>query len=671
LRDTPLPGSRLRQDQALALSTLYGRVADDVSGGVVQLPGAVRDLDGALYAVPVGVAGRIAGSIIVVTDHTRAPSEREALLEAGAEHAIGILLLAADHRVRLNTEVTEAIGEISRSVARSAQLPTVVPAIASLAARALGFTRASVLLLDGDGRLGVAASQYAGGQPDVRVWGALRSISPTPEGFAHALAAGSPVVYEEPESVTSLVPQAWVRQFGIKTVVVAPITLDDRPLGLLVLDDERRRPVAGDEVAGIIRIARAAGNALATIDLLQDERAALHRSQLVLATVVQAATQLNTSGVLTVIGEGINKVLGDATTVSFVVADGIASRLVVCGLGDGVLDIVDRIVDAFPGGGPGTGSDFVVTSGATHPSLLSGTAAGRAVALPLRRAARDLGWVVSFSPEDATYADQDLKIVAGIAAQAALSLHTALLLEQERATITRLEELGDLKTQFVASVSHELRTPLTAIIGYTELLLEILDDPTLRTYLDDMRRESTALEALINDLLDTSRIEGGTLRLEIKVDDPVRALHEAVELVRHSHPGRAVRVEVDPDTGTIPMDHSRLRQIITNLVDNAVKYSPERSAVLVAIRRVSDAQRGEHVEVTVSDHGPGIPVAQREAVFQRFNRLHTTTHAGTGIGLYLVRALVEAHGGTVKVTDGAIEDGSRFIVRLPAVGDPF
>jgi len=303
-------------------------------------------------------------------------------------------------------------------------------------------------------------------------------------------------------------------------------------------------------------------------------------------------------------------------------------------------------------------------SAATHPTVLNGTVAGRAVALPLRRAARDLGWVVSFSPEDTPYADQDLKVVAGIAVQAALSLHTALLLEQERATIARLEELGDLKTQFVASVSHELRTPLTSIIGYTELLLEILDDPTLRTYLDDMRRESTALEALINDLLDTSRIESGTLRLEIKRDDPARALHEAVELVRHSHPGRGIVVEVDPDTGTIPVDHSRLRQVITNLLDNAIKYSPEHSAVSVAMRRVP-GQRGEHIEVTVSDHGPGIPVAQREAVFQRFNRLHTTTHAGTGIGLYLVRALVEAHGGTVRVADSETGGGSRFIVRLP------
>jgi signal transduction histidine kinase len=661
-----MPGTRLRADQIVSLVALHGRVADDLDGAVAQLPGAVRDLDGEVYAVPVRVGDALAGCMLVLVDHALSPTERTTIQEAATAGALDVVLHAAEHRMRLNARVTEALGEISHGVARSAQLPTVVPGIASLAARSLGFTRASVLLLGGDGHLSVAASQFAGGQPDVRVWGALRSLSPIPEAFLDALSASRPLVFTQPESTPSLQPQAWIRLFGIKTVVIAAIRLGDQPLGLLILDDERRRSVAEEEAAGAAMIARAAGDALATIDLLQDERAVLHRSQLVLATVVQAATQLNTSGVLTVIGEGINKVLGDATTVSFVVDDGIPSRLVVCGLGDGVLEIVDRVVEAFPGGGPGTGSDFIVMSVSSHPTILGGTVAGRAVALPLRRAARDLGWVVSFSPEDAPYADQDLKIVAGIAAQAALSLHTALLLEQERATVSRLEELGDLKTQFVASVSHELRTPLTAIIGYTELMLEILDDPTLRTYLDDMRRESTALEALINDLLDTSRIESGTLRLEIKIDDPVRALHEAVELVRHTHPGRAVSVDVEAGTGTIPIDHGRLRQIITNLLDNAVKYSPEDSVVSVVMRRVTDAQRGEHVEVTVSDRGPGIPVGQREAVFQRFNRLHTATHAGTGIGLYLVRALVEAHGGSVKVADGVGGGGSRFIVRLPA-----
>ena len=662
-----MPGSRLRPDQLLALAALYGRIADDMSDEVVQLPGTVRDLEGSLYAVPIRVGGDLAGCVLTASEHALTPSQREALGDDLAGRALEVVLLASEHRLHLASRITDAIGEISRAVARSAQLPTVVPGIAALAARALGFTRASVLLLDNEERLVVAASQYAGGQPDVRVWAALRSMTPPP-AFVDALSAEHPVLFAKPETIASLAPQSWVRQFGIRTVVLAPIGLDDRPLGLLVLDDERSRTVSYDQLAGAARIARAAGDAVATIDLLQEERGALHRSQLVLATVVQAATQLNTSGVLTVIGEGINKVLGDASTVSFVVDDGVPSRLVVCGLGDGVLDIIDRVVAAFPGGGPGTGSDFIVLSTATHPGLLGGTLAGRAVALPLRRAARDLGWVVSFSPEDVPYADQDLKIVSGIAAQAALSLHTALLLEQERATITRLEELGDLKTQFVASVSHELRTPLTAIIGYTELMLEILDDPTLGTYLVDMRRESSALEALISDLLDTSRIESGTLRLDIRVDDPVRALHEAVELVRHSHPGRTVSVDVDVAVGLIPMDHSRLRQVITNLVDNAVKYSPDDTPVAVAMRRVQDPQRGEYVEVTVADRGPGIPVPQREAVFKRFNRLHTATHAGTGIGLYLVRALVEAHGGTVKVSDGVTGGGSRFIVRLPANG---
>lgn len=453
--------------------------------------------------------------------------------------------------------------------------------------------------------------------------------------------------------------------FGIATLAAAPIVHDGDPIGLIVADDRRERNLGGDELEALRIVASAAGDAVAVLRLIQDERAALHRSQLVLGTVVQAATQLNTSGVLTVISEGINKVLGDETTVAFVLEEGSASRLVVCGVGDGVLELADRTIAMSESQQFGVGSDFVVMAEATHSGILDGTPAGRAVALPLRRAARELGWVISFSRDDTPYEDHDLKIVSGIAAQAALSLHTALLLEQERATIGRLEELSELQAQFVASVSHELRTPLTALIGYSDIMAEIIDDPTLGTYIEDMRRESAALEALIGDLLDTSRLEGGNLRLNISYDDPIRAVREAIGLVEHSHPGRMITLAVNGDVGEIPVDHSRLRQVVTNLVDNAVKYSPEHEPVTVEVARVENPLRGPQVQIAISDRGPGIPVPQREAAFQRFNRLQTKTHSGTGIGLYLVRALVEAHGGTVKVTEGADGIGSRFVVQLP------
>jgi len=667
-----IPGSSLRIDQIVPLVTMLSHATIDLTTAEptaptlpVRLEGSVPGVRGPLYAVPVFVGREVAGVVVVASDAHLDDTALESLAAAAAARGLTLLRLAAQHSAAARSHVTELVSDVFRTVARSAQLPTVLPVVAAHAARAAGFERCSVLLLDESGVPQVSASQFASGQPDVRLWGAIRSLAETPPAFLDVMQGAVPIFYDAPASEPRLLPATWIRSFGIESVLLVPVEADGEVLGLLALDDTRRRHVSSEQLEAARAIAQACGNAVSTIGLLQDERAALHRSQLVLGTVVQAATQLNTPGVLAVIGEGINKVLGDTATVSFVLEGSRPSNLVVTGIGDGVLDLIDRIM-AFDEAHPvGHGSECIVMSRATHPAVLDASVASRVVALPLRRASQDLGWVISFSVEEEHYSDQDLKIVAGIAAQAALSLHTALLLEQERATVMKLQELGELKTQFVASVSHELRTPLTAIIGYTELLLEILDDPTLRTYLDDMRRESTALETLISDLLDTSRLEGGTLRLDINRDDPMHAVREAVDLMEHSYPGRRIEIVVNATTDDVPIDRGRLRQVVTNLIDNAVKYSSEGSPVTIMVDRRS-GPRGSFVEITVVDRGPGIPHSQREAVFQRFNRLHVTMEPGTGIGLYLVRALVEAHGGTVHVTDGADGIGSRVVVRLPA-----
>jgi len=559
-------------------------------------------------------------------------------------------------------DVTALVTAVAVAAARSPQVPAVAAVAAANAARAAGFDRGSLFLAEESGRLGVVACRFSDGEPGLRLWGSFQALGAEPAAFAAALDAGAPTSYLAPLDVPELAPHSWMRSHGVGSLLLAPVHCDGVVHGLLVLDAAQSRRPSADDIDAAAAVATITGAALTSVVRASEDRTEVHRSQVVLGTIVQAATQLDVAGVLTVVAEGVNRVLGDATTVAYLRDAGPPRNLVVCGSGEGVLDVIDRFHDRPTEGW--TAAEFELMTPETHPTVLPG--GGRAVAVPLRSSGDDLGWVISFAGSDAAYPGRDLKIVSGIAAQAALSIRTALLIDHERAAVARLEELGRLKTQFVASVSHELRTPLTAIVGYTEVLYEMLDDPTLRTYLDDMRRESAALEALISDLLDTSRIEGGSLRLDLRIDDPMKAVFEAVDLVEHSHPGRSVSVVIDADVGEVPVDHRRLRQVVTNLIDNAVKYSPRDGAVIVTAGRAVDLAGNDHVEISVEDEGPGIPQAQREAVFQRFNRL-TATEAGTGIGLFLVRALAEAHGGSVSVTDRGESTGSRFVVRIPAV----
>jgi two-component system sensor histidine kinase KdpD len=249
--------------------------------------------------------------------------------------------------------------------------------------------------------------------------------------------------------------------------------------------------------------------------------------------------------------------------------------------------------------------------------------------------------------------------------QASLALHTTGLLEAERAAVDRLTDLDRLKSTFVAAVSHELRTPLTAILGFSELLAEEIDDPRLSHYLDDLRRESAVLEALIGNLLDTSRLEAGMLRLNVHPIDLTATIDQAIDVVAHAHPGRTIRRHLPEGSRPIAADGVRLRQVFINLVENAAKYSPEGTVIDVTVWD-DEARNSGRVDITVDDEGPGIPAEERARVFERFRRLAGhEARPGTGIGLYVVKALVEAHGGSVVVEDGPQGWGTRFRVSLP------
>ena len=244
--------------------------------------------------------------------------------------------------------------------------------------------------------------------------------------------------------------------------------------------------------------------------------------------------------------------------------------------------------------------------------------------------------------------------------------------EAERAVVEKeklyhqAEESSRLKEEFLATISHELRTPLSAILGWTRMLrLGQLSADDHAKALDTIERNARAQAQLIDDLLDVSRIITGKLRMDVRPSDPNGFIDAAVEAVRPAAEAKGVRVQKVMDTGavSIPGDPVRLQQVVWNLLSNAIKFTPRGGRVQIRSERVNS-----HLEIVVSDTGQGIPPDFLPHVFDRFRQADQKTsrqHGGMGLGLAIVRHLVELHGGTVQAESAGPGQGATFTVQLP------
>ncbi|MFB3880441.1 MAG: sensor histidine kinase [Armatimonadota bacterium] len=223
------------------------------------------------------------------------------------------------------------------------------------------------------------------------------------------------------------------------------------------------------------------------------------------------------------------------------------------------------------------------------------------------------------------------------------------------------------RAELLSLASHELRAPLTSIRGYaTTLVREYgnLGEATQKEFLEGIASESERLNRLISDLLDSSQIDEGRLRIERKAVAPERLCEEAVRTASHPGMKHVFRMEVEPGMPEVLADPNRVHQAISNLITNAVKFSPEGSEIVVGSRRLND-----HVEFYVTDHGIGIPRGDQTGLFTRFHRAtnaHSPDTPGAGLGLYITKGVVEAHGGVVRV-ESDLGRGSTFSFTLPTV----
>jgi PAS domain S-box-containing protein len=234
--------------------------------------------------------------------------------------------------------------------------------------------------------------------------------------------------------------------------------------------------------------------------------------------------------------------------------------------------------------------------------------------------------------------------------------------------LAEAEKAAAVKSEFLANMSHELRTPLTAVLGFTSLLADRRDlGPEARAQVQRVAGASRALLAIVNDVLDFSKLEAGLVTINPRPTSPTVLASEVVELFeRMAHEkGLAVSVQADPDAAsTVMLDGDRLRQILVNLVSNAVKFT-EHGEVRVSVSYDAAAAR---LAIEVADSGPGIAAAAREKLFQRFSQVDgssTRAQGGTGLGLAISRKLAEAMGGEITLRS-RVGRGSTFRVELPA-----
>jgi PAS domain S-box-containing protein len=300
----------------------------------------------------------------------------------------------------------------------------------------------------------------------------------------------------------------------------------------------------------------------------------------------------------------------------------------------------------------------------------------------MSRQGQVIGGLFFGHPQPGMFSERSERLATGIAAQAAVAIDNARLyadaqrlgqertqlLESERAARAEAERASTLKDEFLATLSHELRTPLSAILGWAHILRRKLgNDPSVSQGIDVIERSTRVQTQLIEDLLDMSRITSGKLRLDTQPLAPVTFVQAAIDSVRPAAEtvGVGISLELDDTVSAVSGDQSRLQQVIWNLLTNAIKFSPIRSEIQVRISGCDDK-----VNIEVIDQGVGISPDFLPHVFERFRQADGSTtrkYGGLGLGLSIVRHLVDLHGGEIEAFSEGEGTGAKFVVRLPAL----
>ena len=471
-----------------------------------------------------------------------------------------------------------------------------------------------------------------------------------------------------------------MRELGIVSILEVPLVVGDRAIGMVAVGRQATCPEFNE---ADLRVARTFARQAA----LAVENARLHQ---------RAAKQAEQLALVNEVGQRIHAILDPerlldelaaVITASFhyyytaiCLADG--DQLVVRAAHSAALGRDARLIGlTLPVAGPSLAGWVVrhkralrVADVRTHPEYFSMEGlreAGSALAVPLPGWGGVRGALVVESADSDAFEDGDVTLMTALAGQITVALANAGLYRQAAdramalaAANTRLAELDQLKSDFLSMVSHELRTPLGLIKGYVGTLLAAglpLDATTQREFLAVIDEETDKLSELVGNLLDMSRIESGRLRVEPQPADLGALIGAAADLLQKRFPGRRVQMDLAPDLPEAWLDPRRIGQVLANLLENAARYAPAASPIVVRAR-----PEGKEIRVTVRDHGPGIAPADRALIFEKFYRgpVGARLEGGAGLGLPIARSLVAAHGGRIWL-ESPPDGGAAFHFTVP------
>jgi signal transduction histidine kinase len=469
----------------------------------------------------------------------------------------------------------------------------------------------------------------------------------------------------------ALIPFLWFAEHWRATRFGPPGFLADRvsfPAGILLITGA----IVGWLVARLRDAAAAAGERAAEAEELRDQ---LGRRVDVLDAASRCTRALSSSLELDqAFGAFIRELAGllDYDRVAIVLAEAGSAR-VMAAAGKGSDDV-------FPPGsrGPVEGSILAVVLRDGQPIYREDLAEPRypeendlaalglrsRVAAPLLAGSRPIGMLSLVRREPHAFDPEEVELIGLLGRFVAGAVQNIRAYEAEHRTVEELRRLSALRADFVSLVSHELRSPMAAVIGAAQTLQarwRELDPGQREAFLGLIAQETTRLAALIGDVLDTSRIEAGTFSYSFADVDLAALVDDSVESATVGQDEVRVRAEVATALPRIRGDRARLRQVLSNLIDNAVKYSPAGEEV-----EVRAYQEDGRIVVDVRDSGPGVPTEDQGLIFEKFGRVASGGHTkpGTGLGLFIVRSIAEAHGGRLAV-ESAPGRGAVFTLELP------
>jgi len=475
------------------------------------------------------------------------------------------------------------------------------------------------------------------------------------------------------------------RAGGFRTVLGIPLLREGIPIGVIVLTRNAVRPFTEKEIHLLTTFADQAGIAIENVRLtmaLQARTQELVRSveglQALGRTIQAVSSSLELGQVLETIAEQATR-LCDADgglITEYVEAAGEFRPRAGWNTSQELLRAIEAAPPTLGRGTTGQSAltgrpvqipDILTEAGYPFRDLLAREGYRAVLSLPLLRGRRTLGTLTVARKVPGPFTERHVQLLATFAHQTLIAIEHAQLFREVQAKAEQLEVASRHKSDFLANMSHELRTPLNAIIGFSEVLLDpslVVPDAEHRQFLEDILSSGKHLLSLINDILDLAKIEAGRMDLHLTAFHLPLAIESTVSLIRERGARRriALSVAADEALGEVVADERKVRQILLNLLANAVKFTPDGGRVAVTA-----GQRGDWVELSVRDTGIGIAPEDQAAVFEEFRQVGgppAQQGEGTGLGLALAKRFVELHGGRIGV-QSALGKGTTFTFTLP------